>query len=269
MQLEDVTLTADYEGRQVHLDVALVSPVPGIVPGAVEFTPGDAYGWTDEGETVVLRALPQTGFAFDEWGGALAGQPNPTTVEATAPLEAQARFDLTFSTASNPSVLEVEASKTYNLSLVVENANPPVSWTILSGELPEGMSLDQIGKIRGVAMEKGSYPLNLHVQDGIGLSGTLSVGLEVVDPVIPLEVLTSAFLLTGFDLELNQRIYLDRNGNRNGSYDLGDLRAFILANPDLPVSAAMVPVLEKLIPMGDMKALSAGGKRGSRGEEIR
>lgn len=268
-QLEDATLTAEYEGRQVHLDVELVSPVPGITPGAVEFTPGDASGWTNEGETVVIRALPQTGFAFDEWAGALAGQPNPTTVEATAPLEAEARFDLTFSTASNPAVLEVEASKVYNLSLVVENANPPVTWSILAGELPEGMSLDQIGKIRGVAMEKGSYPLSLSVRDGIGLSGTLTVEVKVVDPVIPLEILTSPFLLTGLELELNQRIYLDRNGNRNGSYDLGDLRAFVLANPDLPISAAMVPVLEKLIPMGDMRALSVGGKRGGRGEEIR
>ncbi|MFC1661758.1 putative Ig domain-containing protein [Gemmatimonadota bacterium] len=256
-QLEDATFVAEYGGREVQLDVELVSPVPGILPGAVEFNPGDLFGWVAEGETVSLQALPLTGFGFREWTGDLAGEPNPTTLVASMPLEAGALFDLTFSTASNSPTVEVEASKTYVLSLVVDNANPPVSWTLTSGELPEGMTLDQVGKIQGVAMDKGTYPLTLHVMDGIGLKGDLVMDLEVVDPVIPLEQLASAFLLTGLDLELNQRIYLDRAGNRNGSYDLGDFRAFILANPDLPMSAEMRAVVELLVPLGEMEGVSS------------
>jgi hypothetical protein len=264
-QLEDAAFVATYGGREVQLDVELISPAAGITPGAVLFSPGDLFGWVREGETVVIQALPLTGFGFREWTGDLAGQPNPTTVVASDPVEAGALFELTFSTESNPPTFEVEASKIHVLSLVVENANPPVKWTLTSGELPAGMGLDAVGEIRGVAMDKGTFPVTLHVVDGVGLEGDLDLELVVVDPVIAVELLASPFLLTGGELDLNQRVYLDRAGNRNGGYDLGDFRAFILANPDLPMSAEMRAIVEILVPVGDVKALRAK----TQGEVIR
>jgi M6 family metalloprotease-like protein len=258
------SFTATYGGREVHLDIALTSPVEGISPGAIDFSPGDEEGWVPEGESVVLEAQPRTGFGFSEWTGLLAGEPNPTTLVADAPLEAGARFDLTFSTASNPPSLEIAAATTYFLILDVQHANPPVVWAHISGEFPQGMALDPIGRISGAAMARGTYPLSFSVRDAIGLEADLSLDLVVVDPEISIERLASPFLLTGETLDFNQKTYLDREGNRNSAYDLGDFRAFFLRNPDLPVSGDLREIIELLVPMGDIRSGSGG-----RGEVIR
>jgi hypothetical protein len=183
---------------------------------------------------------------------------------ADAPLEAGALFNLTFSTVSNPPTQEIGAATTYFLVLDVQNANPPAVWTQLSGDLPEGMLLDPIGRITGAAMELGSFPLSFRVRDAIGLEADLSLVLVVTDPEISVERLASPFLLTGETLDFNQRTYLDREGNRNGAYDLGDFRAFFLRNPDLPVSGDLREAIEILVPMGDIRN-GSGGK----GEVIR
>jgi M6 family metalloprotease-like protein len=261
--LSGETFTATYGGREVHLDIALISPVEGILPGAVEFTPGDEEGWVPEGETVVLLAEPRTGFGFLAWTGLLEGHPNPATWMADSPLQAGALFELTFSAASNPASREIPAATTNLLTLTVENANPPVTWTLVSGPLPEGMTLDPVGRITGVAMERGVFPLSFNVRDAIGLEADLSLDLLVVDPEISIERLASPFLLSGATLDLTEKSYLDREGNRNGAYDLGDFRAFFLRNPGLPLAGDLKEVMELLVPMGDMRSGSrAGGKKG-------
>jgi hypothetical protein len=250
--LSGETFTATYGLREVHLDIGVTGPVEGIAPGAVEFTPGDEGGWVPEGATVTLQARPRTGFDFLEWTGLLAGEPNPTTVIADQPMQAGALFELTFSAASNPPTLQIGAATTHFLTLVVDNANPPVTWTLTSGSLPEGMTLDAIGGIVGAAMERGDFPLTFHVQDGIGLEADLSMDLVVVDPEISVERLASPFLLSGGTLQFMEKTYLDREGNRNGAYDLGDFRAYFLRNPGLPATEEGREVIQLLVPMGDL-----------------
>jgi hypothetical protein len=261
------TFTATYGGREVHLDITLTSPVEGIPPGSVEFDPGDEEGWVPEGETVVLMAQPRTGFGFLEWTGILAGHPNPTTVTADTPMHAGALFDLTFSTVSNPPSVEIGAATTHFLALEVQNANPPVTWVLTAGTLPQGMRLDPIGRISGAPMELGTFPLSFRVRDAIGLEAGLSLDLVVVDPVISIERLASPFLLTGAPLDFNEKTYLDREGNRNGVYDLGDFRAFFLRNPDVPMSGDIREIFDLIVPMGDMR--SGSGVDHGRGEVIR
>jgi hypothetical protein len=113
-------------------------------------------------------------------------------------------------------------------------------------------------------MARGTYPLSFSVRDAIGLEADLSLDLVVVDPEISIERLASPFLLTGETLDFNQKTYLDREGNRNSAYDLGDFRAFFLRNPDLPVSGDLREIIELLVPMGDIRSGSGG-----RGEVIR
>jgi hypothetical protein len=48
------SFTATYGGREVHLDISLASPVEGIPPGAIAFSPGDEEGWVPEGESAVV-----------------------------------------------------------------------------------------------------------------------------------------------------------------------------------------------------------------------
>ncbi len=265
--LHDTTFAATYGGREVHVAVELVSPVEGISPGYVDFTPGDEEGWVPEGETVAVTAVPQTGFGFREWTGDLAGRPNPSTLTVDEPLEIGALFDVTFSTASNPAVREVEAATVYVLELAVEHANAPVIWTLSSGDLPDGMGLDQDGFIRGAALEAGSFPLAFSVVDGIGLEGALALDLVVVDPELPVTTLASPFFLNGASLNLNQKTYLDQEGNRNGAYDLGDFRAYVLRNPLLSASGPTAQPVEMRVLLGETRNGTGGAGNDDAGEE--
>jgi hypothetical protein len=231
-----VVLTASYGGREVHLDVELSSPAAGITPGHVDFTPGDDEGWVPEGATVAITAVPNTGFGFLEWSGAFLGMPNPTTVTANAPMEAGASFEVTFS-ADAPSTIQLPAAAHQTVQLQVENANLPVLWTLTSGELPTRMQFNPTGWISGIPMARGSFPLGLHVQDAIGLQDLAAITLEIVDLDVSLLTLASPFLATGALVTMDQRSYMDSEGNQNGAYDLGDFRAYLLRNPDVLLSA--------------------------------
>ena len=50
--------------------------------------------------------------------------------------------------------------------------------------------------------------------------------------------------------------FLDRNGNDNGAFDLGDLRAFVIANPELPMTGEIRAFVRTIVPLADL-----GGKR--------
>jgi M6 family metalloprotease-like protein len=267
-QFQDTVLTARYSGREYLLDVTPLGPVPGIAPGQITFSNGDGSGWIPEGETVTVAASARTGFEFQEWVGALAGRPNPATVVAEAPIQAQALFALTFSAASNPARVTLQGAASHSLTLQVDNANHPVAWSLVTGTLPEGMAFQEPGSITGAPMRLGEYPLTLLVRDAIGLSAFVSLTLEVGDPEIPVETLASPFLLTGGVLSPALRTFMDNEGNRNGIYDLGDFRAFVLRNPGLQgtgeasFSRELTPLVEILVPFGDLRALSSGGGGG-------
>jgi hypothetical protein len=87
-------------------------------------------------------------------------------------------------------------------------------------------------------METGSFPLTLRASDASGLAATATVTLTVTPPVVGIDNLVGPFLLTQRTPTEDQLQFLDRAGNRNGFYDLGDLRAFLLANPGLPMTSA-------------------------------
>jgi hypothetical protein len=147
----------------------------------------------------------------------------------------------------------------HTITLQVDNANQPVSWSLVSGTLPEGMTLLQAGTIVGSPVRRGSHPLTVRVRDAIGLQADLSLTLEVTDPEVPVETLVNPFLLQGGVLPLDLRTFLDNEGNRNGLYDLGDFRAFVLRNPDLQVSGEAPAAMEILVPLGDLRVLGSGG----------
>lgn len=235
--MEDLELTAQYGKLQLQLSVELSGGVDGIDPGTFSSTPASSDLWFEEGAAVTVEAVPVTGFAFVRWTGDLAGQPNPASFTITEPMAAGAEFQLTYAVPA--ATLVVEAAATLDIQLEVENGSSPVTWTRLDGDLPPGLTLGPAGRITGVAMEMGTYPLTLRARDAIGLTGETQITLDVVRPSLGIEQLASDFLSVGTPLNGDQRRFLDRQGNGDGSYDLGDFRAWVLANPDLPWTAAV------------------------------
>jgi hypothetical protein len=104
--------------------------------------------------------------------------------------------------------------------------------------------------------------VTLRVTDAIGLEAGANLTLVVEDPSVPVQDLTSPFLLTGGPLDSNLRLYLDGEGNRNGAYDLGDFRAYVLRNPGLSATGQFQSFVELTVPLGDLKGSAPGGEGG-------
>lgn len=232
----DTELVARYAGEQVALAIELKGGQGDVSPGTLVAQPAAADLWYERGTSVTVQAQARRGFGFLRWSGSLAGQPNPATVTLNAPVQAAAEFELTYRVAA--ATVRIRAAEDPLITLEPENGTPPYVWKVLSGNFPTGLSLDLVGKLFGAAMETGSYPLTVEVIDGIGLTARGDVVLQVDDAVIPGTNLASKFLLTGPALTVAQSAYVDRRGNNDGNYDLGDFRAWVLAHPGLALTEA-------------------------------
>lgn len=258
--LEDLTLTARYEGEEVELELELTGGVNGVTPATFETDPPGEGLWFQEGASVSIRAVPRTGFRFLKWTGALEGQPNPATLFMDGPVKAGADFELTF--RATEATVSVTATVGESITLVPENGTAPYYWRILQGRMPIGMFLDGEGTLTGAALEVGDFPMQVEVRDAIGLTAESALLIEVDEPVFPVHQLASPFLLTNVPMSEVQVRFLDRMGNGNGTYDLGDLRAWVLAHPGLPLTAELRALVAEprsvLIPTGPTRP---GGAR--------
>jgi hypothetical protein len=180
--------------------------------------------WFVEGQDVEVRVEPRTGFAFSAWTGDLAGASNPAFVTMAAPVFAGATLTSVY--AVPDAALTAAAAAPQSLPLAAVNANPPLAWSLVAGALPEGMSLRNAGTLEGTPLETGLFRLTVRARDAIGLTAEGEVTLDVMPAGITLERAVGPFLLGG-PLTDAEAAVLDRNGNGDGRYDLGDFRAWV------------------------------------------
>jgi hypothetical protein len=257
--LSDTILSASYDGQQYELRIDLAGGVAGVQPGTVQTTPPSPDLWFVPATDVSVTATAQTGFSFLGWTGALAGQPNPAVVTMSAPILAGADFELIYGVEDT--VVDLVAAVPVNLQLMVQNGTSPVSWTVVSGFKPVGLVLGANGSLTGAALDMGTFALVLRATDALGLSAMAAITLDVTAPSIPIGQLGAAFLLGGQPLDSIQALFLDRQGNGDGAYDLGDFRAWVLANPLLPLSADLTPGPEPLIVTLPVRVEKPAGSR--------
>ena len=236
----DTTLTASYGNSEVSFDITLESPVNGVVPGVVLLNPDSEVGWIREATDVSVEVQPNKGLAFRDWTGALAGQSNPTIVVITAPGTAAARFDLTYTISSGAGrQLDVGAASDVDIQFTVANANEPVAW-VTSG-VPPGLLFIEgaVGALRGAPTAMGDFDVSVQATDAIGLSDSVDVAITVGPPDVGLQVMAEPFMSVGV-VNSALETFLDSQGDGDGTYDLGDFRAWVLANPNHPVNTLAV-----------------------------
>ncbi len=141
--------------------------------------------------------------------------------------------------AVSPLDVQMTATVAQNVQLTVQNGDGAVTWTQAGGALPEGLALSADGRLTGSPIDLGTFPVGIEVVDASGLSASVTITVQVEPPSIPLAQLASTFLLQGPPLSVVEVAFLDRQGNADGAYDLGDFRAWVLANPSLPLSAEL------------------------------
>ncbi len=232
--LVDSTFVAQYAGRQVHLAIDATGGVNGVSPGSFTSNPPSEDLWFAPGTDVQVEAVASQGFSFVNWTGALAGQGNPAQISVAAPTDAGAVFRIIYAVPTKTYAF-VAGEAPDSVQLKVENGTDPVTWTVVSGSLPEGLVLRTGGTFSGSALDLGTFPLTMRAVDARGLSAQGSVTLTVSKPAFSVDRIAAPFLQNGQTLTLMEEAFLDHQGNQNGAYDLGDLRSWVLANPDMPV----------------------------------
>ncbi len=235
--LADAELVAAYGGTQFELALSTTGGVGGIEPASFTLTPHSADGWFDEGTPVTVEAVPLPGFEFLAWTGAFAGQPNPASVTMAGPVAAGADFELVYAVESTS--VGMTATIDQDLQLEAQNGTAPYSWRVVGGDLPLGLRLSGTGRISGASLDLGTFAVAVQATDANGLPASATITFEVAAPVIPIEALVSPFLGSGPPLNGNQLAFLNHQGNGVSGYDVGDFRAWLLANPELPLAAIL------------------------------
>lgn len=81
----------------------------------------------------------------------------------------------------------VTAQQAYSFTLNAGNGTPPFSYTLLSGRLPDGMTLATNGTISGTPTTAGQFNITYQVSDSQGVVGTVVGQITVSNPpqVVP------------------------------------------------------------------------------------
>ncbi|MBP9762782.1 putative Ig domain-containing protein [Patescibacteria group bacterium] len=195
-QLTPSTLPDGYVGayydQRVNLDA------PGTFSWSISagsLPPGVLQGSATESADIRLRGRLST-----------AGTYTFTIRAATLPPAAAAAYTRSYTVVIRP--MEIEQSATlptarvgtgYSMPLSVAGGIAPYEWTVLSGGLPTGISLNATtGALTGGPTVSGSYTFTINAKDANGLNANkpFSLLVEAV-PTAPLEILNGETLTNG------------------------------------------------------------------------
>ena len=85
----------------------------------------------------------------------------------------------------------------YSLQLVAANGRPPYSWSLMSGSLPSGLSLNAAGLISGTPTVFGTFPFTVRVTDSLGSTAIASFTIVINSDIEPLRIISNGDLAQG------------------------------------------------------------------------
>jgi uncharacterized protein (TIGR03382 family) len=159
---------------------------PYCVPLVVEGGSG-ATTWTvvDGSIPPGLALVPVAG------GTSLCGAPSTVGVfefrlrAESGDLTAEAEFSLRVVTVTAQLTIATgilplaDFNRTYEAGLVANGGRPPYRWTLVNGNLPEGLVLGEDGLVYGIPVEDGSFAIDVRVTDDVARTATKTVRLQV------------------------------------------------------------------------------------------
>ena len=119
------------------------------------------------------------------------------------------------------------------------------SWQVISGALPERLTLGQTtGIIQGTPAETGSFAFEVQVTSASQTQSTM-VPLEIAAPTLVMANVLDELLGVSQTLTDDELEYLDLLGNRNDAFDVGDFHAWVDSG-DAPLMTAQA-LAERLV----------------------
>ncbi|MFO7893754.1 MAG: M6 family metalloprotease domain-containing protein [Longimicrobiales bacterium] len=190
--------------------------------------PADVFARAGAVDSLTPATTPSTAL--------VSGEPSSVWIHSIIVRDGTARIRLTTVTAltGSPTVVPAFATalKPMEMRYRIEGGSPPYTAVSPPDGMPvAGLSIHMDGNevvVDGAPLFGGrTIGLPLHVRDSAGDAWWISLdvifkdaSLEDDELIVPLLNPTSA--------DADVRAYLDRSGNDNGGYDIGDLRAYLL-----------------------------------------
>jgi hypothetical protein len=141
------------------------------------------YTWT-----LAAGTLP-SGLTFATASGGISGTPSqgsyPFTLLATDKAGITATQDCVLTVASTFSITttalsDASPNAAYSQTLFASGGKTPYSWSIVSGNLPAGLTLSGAGVISGSSAQVGSFPFVVRVADANGATAQQNLSINVV-----------------------------------------------------------------------------------------
>jgi hypothetical protein len=92
------------------------------------------------------------------------------------PVAIKRNYPLYITTASLP---DATVGSAYSATLAAGGGVPPYRWSIISGALPDGLSMDSSGNITGTPGTVGLFNFTVQVLDPLGNVGTANIGVSL------------------------------------------------------------------------------------------
>jgi sugar lactone lactonase YvrE len=167
-------------------------------------------------------------FAVTSYGGGAIVELNSAAIRAPG-----FRVGVDLLRVATTALLGAVMGGDYADTIRLESPPGPVTWSVTSGALPPGVTLDAgSGVIAGVPEDSGTFRFTARGTSG-ALFGVGTFSITVTTPTVRI-VEATEHLLGGTPLTPHLQRYLDLQGNRNGRFDVGDLRALLRDRGQLP-----------------------------------
>jgi M6 family metalloprotease-like protein len=223
----------------------------------------NGIAWMLPAQTVQLDAIADPTFFFVQWeGDTLSIQPT-LNLTMNMPYTVRARFGLQVDIASDTMAQGVMGAS-YPDTLTATGGSGNFVWTRTGGDaMPQGLTLDApSGAITGVPEEDGEFQVVFQATSG-ALSDTNTVTIIITRPSLLLDNVVNHLLSPVAVLTADEERYLDIIGNNNGSFDVGDFRAFLQETGVLAADVLSAGILEAL------EQVERGNRGAARKEEGR
>jgi hypothetical protein len=161
--------------------------------GAAYNQPLSATGGTQPYTWAIIGGNLPAGLALTN--GAISGTPTvtgtfPLTIRATDSQSRTATRDFNLTVIAPPELklnlasnMETSLGTAFNYQPSATGGVGPYSWSLTSGSLPNGLSLNSsTGAITGAPTQTGAFTAGLTVRDQVGQSVTGTIEIKVIDP---------------------------------------------------------------------------------------
>jgi putative Ig domain-containing protein/Big-like domain-containing protein len=97
----------------------------------------------------------------------------------------------------NTELVKPKKGEPYSAQLMAANGRPPYQWTLVSGALPAGLSLNVSGQISGTPTVFGAFIFGVRATDSVNTTALATLSLTVLPDVEPLRILSVGDLTAG------------------------------------------------------------------------